>query len=297
MPLADVMTSSDTLQYYARHDALTHPAGFASLYDALPAGASALCDVMSGLVVHTSWAGKYGIPPETPLPRETKPIAERLAEITDRFDGPLEMPRAPMRRPLGTCRDFALLLCSALRHRAIPARVRCGFATYFAGQSYADHWICEYRLAEQRRWAVADAQIDRLQRDDLAIDFDTADLPAGAYLNAASAWELVRTGGADAEEFGHGDTRGLWFMSVDVHRDLLALVNRHMSAWDSWRTAGENHRQLTAHDLSHCDRVAAAVLAATASGDLATLHDLAARHVVPPWHETPGHEPATLRAH
>jgi hypothetical protein len=61
------MTSSDTLQYYARHDALTHPAGFAPLYDALPAGASALCRVMSGLMVHTSWADKYGIPSGTPL--------------------------------------------------------------------------------------------------------------------------------------------------------------------------------------------------------------------------------------
>jgi hypothetical protein len=292
------MTPSHTLQLYARQDALTNPAGYARLLDALPVGTSAICEVLSGLIVHTSWADKYDIPTGTPLPRETRPVAERLAEIRDRFDGPLAAPRAPMQRALGTCRDFALLLCSALRHRAIPARVRCGFATYFAAQRYADHWICEYWIAEQRRWAMADAQIDRLQRDDLAIDFDTADLPPATYLNAATAWALVRSGGADPQEFGHGDVRGLWFMSVDLHRDLLALVNRHLSAWDSWRTAGENHRQLSADHLSCCDRVAAAVLAATAAGELAALHDLAARHVVPPWpHKPSGHEPITTRAH
>jgi hypothetical protein len=279
------MTTSDALQHYARHDPLTHPAGLASLFDALPSGAAALCSVLSGLIVHTSWADKYAIPAGTPLPRDTKPVATRLAEIMERFEGPLATRRAPMQRAFGTCRDFALLICSALRHRGIPARVRCGFATYFAGRRFDDHWICEDWVADEERWAMADAQIDLLQREQLDITFDTADLPAGAYLDAASAWALVRSGQADAEAFGHGDTRGLWFMSVDLHRDLLALANCHMSAWDTWRTAGEGQRKLGPDDLARCDLMSAAVIEYTASGDFAALQDLASRHLLPPWQQ------------
>ncbi len=275
---------SHTLQHYAQHDLLTHPAGLASLYDALPAGAPALCDIMSGLIIHTSWADKYGISSGTPLPRETKPVADRLAEIQQRFGGSLIAHRAPTQRPFGTCRDFALLMCSALRHRAIPARVRCGFATYFAGRRFADHWICEYWIAEQQRWAAADAQIDALQREHLAIAFDTADLPSGAFVPAPMAWVLARSGDAAPHDFGHGDADGLWFLSLNLHRDLLALANRHMSAWDSWRSADDESKRISRDDLVACDRLAADVIAAVASGNVVALEKLAKGRLTPPWH-------------
>jgi Transglutaminase-like superfamily len=281
------MTTADTLHDYARQDALTDPAGMAPLYDELPAGLPALFNVMSGLMVHTSWAAQYGIPPETPLPRDTKPVAERLAEIQQRFAGPLIAERPPTQRPFGTCRDFALLACSALRHRSIPARVRCGFATYFAARRYTDHWICEYWKADEDRWAMADAQLDQLQRDHLAIAFDCSDLPAGAFLSAATAWQLARSGAVDAHEFGHGDVGGLWFLSVDLHRDLLALANCHMSAWDTWRSADEASKVLSDEDLAACDRLAGAVIAETCSGCMSDVRILASRLGVPPWHRVP----------
>jgi hypothetical protein len=280
------MTSSYTLQHYARHDALTHPAGLASLYEALPSGAPALCDVLSGLIVHTSWADRYGIPPGTPLPRETKPIAERLAEIQQRFAGSLVAQRAPTQRPFGTCRDFALLLCSTLRHRGTPARVRCGFATYFENVEFADHWICEHWIADEQRWAMADAQLDRFQRSHLGVTFDPADLPEGAYLTATAAWMLVRSGGARAEDFGHGDARGLWFLSMNLRRDILALANRHVSAWDTWRRVDADSRRLTDEDLVACDRLAAIAAAAVASGDTRALEELGTASLTPPWQQT-----------
>ncbi len=280
------MTTSDALQYYARHDALTDPAGWTRLYDELPVEPAALCNVLSGLIVHTSWAEKYGIPSGTPRPRETKPIAERLAEIQQHFDGPLIVHRSALQRPFGTCRDYALLLCSALRHRSIPARVRCGFATYFAGRRFADHWVCEYWTADENRWAMADAQLDQLQRDQLGIEFDCANLPAGAFLVAASAWKLARSKAAAADEFGHGDAGGLWFLYVNLHRDLLALANGHISAWDTWRDAAEGGKALSDAALSTCDRVADAVMAGSRSRDLSDVQALAARSRVPPWHQS-----------
>lgn len=277
------MSSMDFLQFYAKHDALTDPGGFACLYDELPAEPSALCDVISGLIVHTSWATKYGIPPETPMPRETQPVAERLRLTRAVFDGSLLTPRPPGQRTFGTCRDFALLLCSILRHHAVPARVRCGFATYFANRRYTDHWICEYWMADENRWAKADAQLDGFQRADLGIEFDCADLPRGSFLTAGEAWTSARSGAAPPGAFGHGETEGLWFLQVNLHRDLLALANRQMSAWDTWRVAQESARQLSGLDLTAGDRLAENTAAHVASGRIAALSAMSTTCRTPPW--------------
>ena len=45
------------------------------------------------------------------------------------------------------------------------------------------------------------------------------------------------------KRFGHGQTKGLWFMKVDLIRDFYALNNRETSAWDRWRDAPPNFGQ------------------------------------------------------
>ena len=54
------------------------------------------------------------------------------------------MPRDADQRVVGTCRHFAVLSCALLRYRGIPARARCGFATYFQKGQGLDHWVTEY---------------------------------------------------------------------------------------------------------------------------------------------------------
>nr|WP_246715041.1 hypothetical protein [Rhizobium sp. BK196] len=34
------------------------------------------------------------------------------------------------------------MLCAFLRNKGIPARVRCGFASYFSAE-WEHHWLCE----------------------------------------------------------------------------------------------------------------------------------------------------------
>src|SRR5262245_7010174 len=127
------------------------------------------------------------------------------------------------------------MLCSLLRHRSIAARVRCGFATYFSSGPYQNHWICEYWSTREMRWVRADAQLDRVHQEHLGIKFNRADLPIEAYLTAAQAWALARTGVVAPDDFGHCDAKGLWFLRINVHRDLLALTNQYISAWDTLR--------------------------------------------------------------
>ena len=72
---------------------------------------------------------------------------------------------------------FALMLVTLLRAKGVPARSRCGFAAYFNPPNFEDHWVCEYWDAQERRWRLADPQIDDVWRGRLNIGFDTLDLP------------------------------------------------------------------------------------------------------------------------
>ena len=278
------METPHALEYYAAHGALTEPHGHAADFDPLPADVAALCAVVQGLIVHTEWASRYGIPEGTARSRDTLPVSRRLALIQAVRRGPISVARPPASRTSGTCRDFALMLCGMLRHRAIPARVRCGFATYFAARPYEDHWVCEYWNPVRRQWALADAQLDPLHRDARNIDFDIADLPPGKFLNAGQAWRMCRSGAHDPADFGHGADGGLWFVRVNVMRDTLALHKQEMSAWDTWRAATPASKVLDAQALSLCDRIAEAMASdGDQSLDVPGLSSIVADSQVPPW--------------
>ena len=269
---------------YVRQDALTDPGELAGAYDDLPATVSGLCKVVSGLIIHVAWAERYGIPPDFPMVRQTQPVADRLKLIQSSFAGSLTAARPPRSRTFRTCRDYALLLCSMLRSRSIPARVRCGFATYIADDIYHDHWICEYWSPGDQRWLQADAQLDALQIDQLQITFDRANLPRDAFLTASQAWRMARSNAVAAGAFGHGSATGLWFLHVNVYRDLLSLTNRQMSGWDSWRDAAPASKVLKVAALAELDRLAIVVTAFEDGSDqFAVLDEAASCNLMPPW--------------
>lgn len=270
-------------EFYVGQDALTDPGALRDLFEGLPESPSALRELVSRLIVHVAWAASYGIPSATLMPRETLPVAERLALTRSALRAPLTAPRSPTQRTFGTCRDYALMLTGMLRQRAMPARVRCGFATYFTSAPYEDHWICEYWSATQARWVRADAQIDERLREQLNITFDCADLPRDVFLPAGQAWQLARNGNIDAGEFGHGNDRGWWFLRVNVHRDLLALTNQETSAWDGWRNSSAADKQLSESAFAAVDCIAEASAAVDRPGQIGILQKLGATSRTPPW--------------
>ena len=89
---------------------------------------------------------------------------------------------------------------------------------------------------------------------------------------------------ADAAAFGQGNARGLWFLRVNIYRDLLALTNRYTSAWDTWRNATDGSKVLDPSALAAADSVAAMIgdFEVGAAG-LASLTAIAAKHELPPW--------------
>ena len=240
------------------HSRMSDPGRHAGAIAALPAGVEALNEIIQGVLVHTDWASAYGLDATRldAAARTTLPIAERLDDVLLRDPQPLHTGRPPDRRSPGTCRDFALALCSFLRCRNVPARVRCGFAAYFAAE-WEDHWVCERWDAKTGAWRLSDPQIDQLLRRSNRIAFDPADVPRRSFMSAGEAWSKCRRAGADAGAFGHGSVTGWWFLKVNVLRDHYVLNGREVSAWDRWREAPQQGRSVPEAETALLDDLAA----------------------------------------
>ncbi len=146
---------------------------------------------------------------------------------------------------VGTCRHFVAVAVALLRARGIPARARCGFATYFDPERRVDHWILEHHDGE--RWVRVDVQ--HLGRPDVP---RPEDLAPGAFLTGGEAWSLVRDGGADPMTFGVAGTAHAWGIGEirgNAIRDLAALVKVETLPWDEWGRMTASYRGETGPDF------------------------------------------------
>lgn len=248
-----------TMQRWMDHSPFTDPGKAASALAVIRLDDQAMLLAVQGLLIHGGALEYYGLP-ALGFSRETIPAGDRLLAIQAADPRPLNRERAPADRSMGTCRDYALLLCSIMRTHGTPARVRCGFASYLNGAPWEDHWVCEAWTGE--RWRRLDAQLDHVLQRSLGIDLDPADIPEEFFLTADEAWRRCRVSEIEAESLGHGDMRGLWFACVNLVRDRLALADQITSGWDSWREAaaapGPNEAMLDMADALAADEDAAA---------------------------------------
>ncbi len=216
--------STDASEYYAASGPMTH----------LPADVPVVANDVSfvqNLFVHMFWAPQYGAS-KVADERQTRAAAAMLDAVQKIDERPLTAAREPAQRAGVVCRHFSTLGV-ALRQRArVPARARCGFATYFEPGKYIDHWIVEEH--DGTRWVQRDFQLDDLQRNAINAQFDPDDLPPGAFLTGGEAWQLIRKGDADPELFGILEYWGRWFVYANLVRDLAALNKVEMLPWDAW---------------------------------------------------------------
>lgn len=236
---------------------MTEPGLVAAEFKDLPSDVASLNRMTQGLLVHSEWLSAYGLDPADfhSISRTTLPVSERLGALVYSDGRRLTEPRTPRHRSVGTCRDFALTLCSLLRATGTPARLRCGFAAYF-GDGWEDHWICEYWDGQKQEWRLSDPQLDEITRNICTVKFDPSDMPRDVFLTAGEAWLRCRAERDSADRFGHGDVKGLWFMQVNVVRDAYAVNDRETSAWDRWREAAPELRNVVPEELSQLDYLA-----------------------------------------
>jgi hypothetical protein len=248
------------LTYYAEHGFITDPGAGAHLLLNLPQAIPVICEVVQGLIIHYRTGPLYKVKlPSTRLEEvRTRHVARILAHICTLDDRPLIRSRPPRRRFIGCCRDFATLFCAILRSQGVPARVRCGFSTYFDPGFGFDHWITEYWNADEQRWVRVDAEMDAVKRAHNHLTFNPCDMPEGQFLIAGQVWQACRTGALDPARFGYEPAmNGMWVIRNYVLYDLACLNKMELTPWDFWGLSTTPYPELTEADLALLDEVAA----------------------------------------
>ena len=285
---------SDVLNYYREPGVITRLDKYKDFIEWLTDDPNAICQVVQGLIVHDSWVALYGQDYN-----KSHEYPQHMAYMEDLMDKALELdasnlsiPRHSRDRVIACCREFATLMCAFLRAKGIPARSRCGFATYFGwdGQ-YQDHWICEYWNGD--RWIMADPQIDPFQESTIINwsfdskhntehniqkneNFNPRDLMPDEFIPAGRAWKLCRNGVVNENHFGIGcpikpewginSLHGLWFVRGQLLRDFASLnkvetvpylirISKGLD-WKSWLLMDKKDEELTEQDMQLLDTIA-----------------------------------------
>jgi hypothetical protein len=252
----------------------------ASAIRSLDRGPTDLCRVAQRLLVAPSDVGSTGMTEQRVVERNTHRAGALFARALE-LDAvtPLGEARPVERRVVGTCRHYAVLATAFLRAAAVPARARCGFATYFVPPKKVDHWIVEHWSREQRRWIRVDPEyLDRTTPTPVESD----DLRDGEFLSAGEAWQLVRSGVNDPIEFGvfGTDNWGAGEIRGNAMRDLASLARKiEVLPWDEWGPMEDSYDDRTPPEF---DLLIDEVAAATADPDHADLEGVYAQLAVPP---------------
>ncbi|WP_225889246.1 transglutaminase-like domain-containing protein [Streptomyces resistomycificus] len=233
-----------SLDFYTAQSPFTDPGALTPHYAGLPDDPAELARVARDLLIHRGEGEAFGY--DIPQDRlhhdaETRYADDILRLLVERDDAPLARRRPLQDRFVGVCRDFALLHCSFLRHRGVPARLRSGFADYFRADGFhCDHVVTEYWDDRRGTWLLADAQLaEPALHGGWDVDFDLMDVPRDRFLVAGEAWRAIRERGADPATFGlhppqEGPFFGERFVAGNVRLDLAALNKVETLLWDVW---------------------------------------------------------------
>ncbi len=251
---------TQTEAFYSAHSAHSDPGSLVQLYTDVPRGLPAAHVAVQGLLIHVFRAGLYDVK-LTPEQKEAVylyHVSDMLGAIMADDPRPLTEARAPKKRLVGTCRSYSMMLCSMLRHQGTPARLRNCFANYLKPGKWADHWLCEYWVAEEGRWAIADGQLDAVQREALNIDFDPLDVPDDRVARAGDMWGRCKRGEVDPELCGMMDFWGMDYVKGNVSCDLVAVNKVEMLPWDGTAFGEIPYERLSGSELALLDRIAEA---------------------------------------
>lgn len=219
--------------------------------------------VVQGLLVYdTAAADFYGVelgPEQADAIHERDPA--RVLELARRLDSrPLEQARPPGRRVGARCDAYSRLTVALLRAAGVPARARCGFASYFVPGWFEDHWVAEFWNADDDRWQVVDAQLDATWRERIGFEGDPFSIAPSEFVPAGTAWQAWRRGDLDADRCGLTSIRehGPHWIAGNLRLDLAALNKVEMLPWDIWGARWEPDAEPGA-DLLACVDAAAAL--------------------------------------
>ena len=253
LPMGD-----DVLGFYAA------PGRFTTLSadETVPAGIERVVQVVQGLLVYDAAAAPfYGVELS---PAQVDAIHERdsaaLLASARAVDGrPIEQARPPAARLGARCHTFSRLTVAFLRSLGVPARVRCGFASYFVPDKLEDHWVAERWDDAAGRWKMVDTQLDATWRTRVGFDGDPLEITDTEFVTAGHAWQAWRRGDLDAGTCGLTviGEHGAHWIAGNLRLDLAALNKVEMLPWDEWGAGWEPGDEPSEKLLACFDSVAA----------------------------------------
>ncbi|MCU7725624.1 transglutaminase-like domain-containing protein [Actinoplanes sp. KI2] len=231
--------SMDCLKHFEEFGMFTNPGCYIELLrGGLPSAAEDMGRVVRAQFIHQARMRDFDRASEDELERGVKDkipwyrqpedavlpgTASIVAELLRRDSRGFVHDRAVRDRLILTCRPVAIVMCSIFKSRGTPARVRAGFADYFASYDapYIDHWITEYWCANRSRWIAVD--VDGL---DSIADFSPFDVPRGRFAYAADVWRDARRGALDPDDYWNAKgVTGLNMIAWQLFYDFHCLMN------------------------------------------------------------------------
>lgn len=263
------LPTPEILNYYREPGPLTELGEYAPLLKPLPRWVPERMAKLQGLMLHIFWAENYDFTPSEERQEELnlRTVQQKIKRILELDNQPLNIVRSVDKRLLGNCRDYSTMLVAFLRQLSLPARARCGFATYLVPDHYEDHWVVEYWDQDSQRWVTVDGQIDAYQRQILGIKWEPFNVPAGQFISGGQAWLTCRAGEANPDDFGIFDFKGLDFVRGNLLRDVLALNKVESLPWDFWGYLNQPLEQASEADLALFDQMATLTLDPDANFD------------------------------
>lgn len=224
--------------YCIQHSEVTDPKKHGSLFDELPSDVSHLCDVAQGLILHYADEDifQYKIPKNRFSEMDLRYVKNMLELILTYDSSALNLTRAAENRIVGVCRDNSVLICSVLRHKKIPSRLRVGFSDYIIPGLYLDGVCVEYWNQDKQKWCFVDTRTAKIhvEKFKINLDFDLHDLPSERFITAAEAWRLCRSKQVNPNRFGSRMHRGLWYVRNRLLQDFALLNKQEVLIWDLW---------------------------------------------------------------
>ena len=210
----------DEITRFYRQPSPTSDLGrYADLTSGLPVAPEALSAIVRGVLVHDFTAKVQGLAFPADRMAHTQTVgAEAILDNVFSLDpAPLGVERPAERRMVGFCYHFALLHCALLRATGTPARIRCGFAGYFAAQQWIDHWVVEYW--DGNGWRLTDPQTGR------------SDLTGDDFQSGPTAWNQCRRGASSPALYGNGELWGWDELRGSLVNDVAALNKAEVAGW------------------------------------------------------------------
>ena len=235
------------------------------MFEDIPDDIRSIVESVQGSLIHGGLVWLYKLKPAEAQDngfkiRRTQELLRRISALDS---AALSAHRPKEKRLIVNCRQFAVLTCSILRHKGIPARARAGYGLYTWGKGkYENHWICEYWNQEEQRWVQVDAQIDAQQKKLMGIDFNTLDMPKGKFVTAGEGWQRYQDGKVEVEAFGLGGKDGWnaigWQMVMEnVTCDIMAMNKMELLPWDVNPYWDKKKAEMTAKDIAIIEKAAA----------------------------------------